>query len=106
MSGQDPYLADQIRRLEEAVNRQQDRFERDQTNKENDRRYFQQELNRIRDDGFRRNGSAQDVGRQMMGNEDDDLIRKLNDLEHYLTNQKQQAVASMPQFMSMPYPVG
>ena len=59
---------------------------RDMSHQNYDKRHIQQELDRLKDYGFRRNGDARDVGRQMAGSGDDeDLIRKLNDLEHYMT---------------------
>lgn len=40
-------------------------------NQHNDRRHLQQELDRLRDDGFRKNDFARNAGQQLATNPDD-----------------------------------
>jgi hypothetical protein len=41
-------------------------------------------------DGFRRNPIGQGVGRNILNNDEDELIKKLNDLEAHVTSNKPQ----------------
>ena len=108
----DPYMQDQLRRLEDTIRRQEARLDSERQNADSIKKSLQAEIDRIKGsvDPIANQYASAALPRVNPGTDDQDelLMEKLNDLENYLSanpNRNAQAQNPMAMFGVSPSPM-